>query len=173
MKKTLALILATIMTISVFTGCGNVGGISDYPPELEEAGISQEEYSAMSDEEKKSLLDELGIVADIESGKQENKPTEKPKELSISDIQNGGSYRVTAAGPMFWNYFELYYEDGKLVKIFTSFQKSDEEEAEVETIEGDAIADYQLYFIDYTQSPDVVVNALKDQGFTNVYVDKI
>ena len=61
MKKLVAFIVAMIMMLSAFTACGNVGGISDYPAELEEAGISQKDFEAMSDEQKQALLDELGI----------------------------------------------------------------------------------------------------------------
>lgn len=172
MKKFIALILAIVMMLSVLTGCGNVGGISDYPSELEEAGITQEEYAAMSDEQKQALLDELGIKAEVGTNKEEPKPTEKPKKTTIEDVENGGSYVVTVGDSMLWNYFELHYENGKLVKIVTSFQKNDEEEAEVEVIEGDAIKDYTLFFLDYTVSPSQLISDLQNYGYNNIYIEK-
>lgn len=170
MKKFIAFILAMIMMLSAFTACGNVGGISDYPAELEEAGISQKEYEAMSDEQKQAILDELGIKAELGTDKEDPKPTEKPKAATIEDVENGGSYVVTV-GDM-WNRVELHYEDGKLVSITTHFQKNDEEEPEIETVTGDAVKDYSLYFIDYTQSPSTVVKALQDNGFGGVSIRK-
>ena len=170
MKKIIAFILAMVMMISVFAGCGNVGGVSDYPAELEEAGISQKDFEAMSDEQKQAILDELGIKAEIGTDKEEPKPTEKPKAATIEDVENGGSYVVTV-GDM-WNRVELHYEDGKLVSITTHFQKNDEEEPEIETITGDAIKDYGLYFIDYTQPASTVVQALQDNGFNGVSVKR-
>ncbi len=171
MKRIMAILLTIIMLATVFTACGNVGGISDYPSELEEAGISQEEYAAMSDEQKQALLDELGVVAPI--GKEE-KPQETPKaeKHTLDDVSKGGNYVVTVSDSMRWNYFELHYENGKLVKIVVSFQKNDEEEPEIEIIEGDAVADYGLYFIDYTQDAATVVNELINQGFTNIFIEK-
>ena len=171
MKKIIAFILAMVMMMSVFTGCGNVGGISDYPAELEEAGISQKDFEAMSDEQKQAILDELGIKAEIGTDKEEPKPTEKPKAATVADVENGGSYVVTVGDG--WNYVQLHYEDGKLVSITTHFQKNDEEEPEIETVTGDAVKDYGLYFIDYTDSPSKVVKALQDNGFDGVRVKKV
>ena len=172
MKKIISFILAMVMAMSVLTGCGNVGGVSgsDVPAEILEAGISEEEYAAMSDEEKQVLLDELGVKAQVNNNTETPKPTEKPKGATIADVENGGSYVVTV-GDM-WNRVELRYEDGKLVSITTHFQKNDEEDPEIETITGDAIKDYGLYFIDYTQPASTVVQALQDNGFNGVSVKR-
>ena len=80
------------MMLSAFTACGNVGGISDYPAELEEAGISQKDFEAMSDEQKQAILDELGIKAEIGTDKEDPKPTEKPK-----DAKPGINWQPTVA----------------------------------------------------------------------------
>ena len=170
MKKIITFILAMVMMMSVFAGCGNVGGVSDYPAELEEAGISQKDFEAMSDEQKQAILDELGIKAEIGTDKETPKPTEKPKAATVADVENGGSYVVTVGDG--WNYVELHYEDGKLVSITTHFQKNDEEDPEIETVTGDAVKDYGLYFIDYTDSPSKVVQALQDNGFNGVRVKR-
>ena len=42
----------------------------------------------------------------------------------------------------------------------------------IETVTGDAVKDYSLYFIDYTQSPSTVVKALQDNGFGGVSIRK-
>lgn len=170
MKRIIAILLSVIMSAIIFTACGNTGSISDYPAELEEAGISQEEYAAMSDEQKQAILDELGIKAEIGSDNETQKPTEKPEQVTIADVENGGSYVITVGDR--WNYVEMHYVDGNLVSITTHFQKNDEEEPEIETVTGDAIKDYTLYFIDYTQSPSAVVNALQDNGFNGVSIRK-
>ena len=170
MKKLLCTLIAMVM-IFALTACGNVGGISGgMPAEFEEAGYTQEEYDAMSDEMKQALRDELGVKINLEENKETPKPTEKPKGATVADVENGGSYVVTVGDG--WNYVELHYEDGKLVSITTHFQKNDEEEPEIETITGDAIKDYGLYFIDYTQPASTVVQALQDNGFNGVSVKK-
>ncbi len=173
MKKFIAFILAMVMIMSVLTGCGNVGGVSGgMPAEFEEAGYTQEEYDAMSDEMKQALRDELGIKIDLEENKETQKPTptQKPAGATVADVENGGSYVVTVGDG--WNYVQLCYEDGKLVSITTHFQKNDLEEPEIETVTGDAVKDYGLYFIDYTQPASVVVKALEDNGFNGVSVKK-
>lgn len=169
MKKLLSVLLAMMMLVSVFTACG---GGSDYPAELEEAGISQKDFEAMSDEQKQAILDELGIKGNVSGGKEETKPTEKPKKATLDDVRKGGKWVVTVGDSMLWNYVELHYEDGKLVKIYVSFQKNDDEPADIMTAEGDEIADFGLYFIDYTDDVSTVVNALIDNGFTNTYIEK-
>ena len=173
MKKIIAFILAMVMMMSVFTACGNVGSVSGgMPAEFEEAGYTQEEYDAMSDEMKQALRDELGVKINLEENKEEApKPTEKPKAATIADVENGGSYVVTVGDG--WNYVELHYEDGKLVSITTHFQKNDEEDPEIETVTGDAVKDYGLYFIDYTDTPSKVVQALQDNGFNGVRVKRV
>lgn len=85
---------------------------------------------------------------------------------------NGGDYVVTVSDSMRWNYFELHYKDGKLVKIVTSFQKNDEEEPEVETVTGSAITDYHLFDLYYTVSPSSLVSELNKLGYTEVYIEK-
>ena len=87
-------------------------------------------------------------------------------------MEKYGSYGVTVGDSMMWNYFELHYENGKLVKIVTSFQKNDEEEADVEVVEGDAVSESGLFFIDYTMPASDVVDALQSQGYTNCYISK-
>ena len=171
MKKLLCTLIAMVM-IFALTACGNVGGISGgMPAEFEEAGYTQEEYDAMSDEMKQALRDELGVKINLEENKETPKPTEKPKGATVADVENGGSYVITVGDG--WNYVELHYEDGKLVSITTHFQKNDEEEPEIETVTGDAVKDYGLYFIDYTESPSTVVKALQDNGFDGVRVKKV
>ena len=171
MKKLLCTLIAMVM-IFALTACGNVGSISgSMPAEFEEAGYTQEEYDAMSDEMKQALRDELGVKINLEENKETPKPTEKPKGATVADVENGGSYVVTVGDG--WNYVELHYEDGKLVSITTHFQKNDEEEPEIETVTGDAVKDYGLYFIDYTESPSTVVKALQDNGFDGVRVKKV
>ena len=54
MKKLICTLLATVM-IFALTACGNVGSVSGgMPAEFEEAGYTQEEYDAMSDEMKQA-----------------------------------------------------------------------------------------------------------------------
>jgi major membrane immunogen (membrane-anchored lipoprotein) len=173
MKKLIALLL-TICMLMALCACGNVSGISDDDMNiLEEAGFSQEQIEAMSEEQRQALLDELGIVMDYEAQKKEEEKKDPPKKYTADDVANGGKYKVTVAdGGMMWNVFTLYYEDGKLVKIEVSFRKNDGEEPEEEVIEGDAIAEYSLFFIDYDGlTPGELINTLNDEGYTYTRIE--
>ncbi len=175
MKKLLALLLALTISVSM-VACGSaepVGGIDkDLKQQLESAGIDPDNFAEKSPEEQQAIMDELGISANRES----NKPpaTPKPKQPTLEDVSGQGSYVVTVGDSMLWNTFELYYEDGVLVKIVTSFQKNSDEEAMVDTVEGaDAVAACEWFFIDYTQNPQDLVNSIKDkQEYTQVYIQK-
>ncbi len=176
MKKAIALILSAVILLSVTACGGNVAGIdSDTNRLLEEAGIDPNEFAQYSEEQQTAILYELGIA----NGTTEKHPatTPKPAKPKISDVSGGGSYVVTVGDSMMWNYFELHYKDGVLVKIVTSFDKSggDDEEANVQTVEGaDACAQCGWFFIDYTQSPENLVNNIMDvQGYERVYVEKV
>jgi len=169
MKKLIALLLTACMLMA-FCACGNVSGISKEDAALlEEAGFSEEEIEAMSEEQRAALLSELGIVKDYEEQKN------PPKTYTADDVANGGKYKVVVADDaMQWNSFTLYYEDGKLVKIEIHFQKNDEEPAETEVIEGDAIADYSLFFIDYDGlTPGELIDTLNDKGYTYTRIEPV
>ena len=174
MKKFIALLLLTISLFTTMAGCGSdTGSISEKDMAmLEEAGLSAEQIAAMSDEQREAVLAELGIVKDYEEEEEKKNP---PKTYTAADVANGGKYIVTVAdGGMMWNVFTLYYEDGKLVKIETSFRKNDEEEPEEEVIEGDAIAEYSLFFIDYDGlTPAELITTLNDKGYTYTSIEPI
>lgn len=177
MKKIIVILLSLVFFSAAFTGCssastGNVGDINDETTAvLEEAGFSEEEIAAMTEEERQAIADELGAVLEQEEQQKEEQESATEK-VTPEDVENGGSYVVTVGDSMMWNYFELHYENGKLVKIVISFQKNDEEEPAVEIIEGDAIAEYTLFFIDYTMPASDLIDALVNQGYTNVYIEK-
>ncbi|MBE6037849.1 MAG: hypothetical protein E7218_01430 [Anaerofustis stercorihominis] len=175
MKKLIALLLTACMLMA-FCACGNVSGISKEDAALlEEAGFSEEEIEAMSEEQRAALLSELGIVKDYEEQKKEEEQKNPPKTYTADDVANGGKYKVVVADDaMQWNSFTLYYEDGKLVKIEIHFQKNDEEPAETEVIEGDAIADYSLFFIDYDGlTPGELIDTLNDKGYTYTRIEPV
>lgn len=183
--------LLVLMSLFLMAGCG---GSSDVPPSgdapvggmteavggaptdeelamlMEAYGLSEEMLAAMPEEERAALLAELGAVRDAENaGKAENTPAAKGP--SLSDVSGDGSYVVTVGDSMMWNYVELYYENGQLQKIVMHFQKNDEEEPEITVLEGEEARACSFYWIDFTASPESVVQALKDAvGYTNVYV---
>ncbi len=71
-----------------------------------------------------------------------------------------------------WNYYELYYENGKLTKVHRSFQKTDLETADELTVSGSELSAYKENNIVFSQPVDDVVNRLKDTGFDGVKVSK-
>lgn len=153
MKKLLLLMLAAIMLMSILAGCGTwaadtdpVGRLSEEQMAvMEEMGIPMDEFNQMSAEEQQALLDELGIVADyMEQENQDDTPRPSSKKYTTADIAAGGKYKVRI-GDGLWNNYWLYYEDGKLVKVEISFQKSSEEEPETYLFEGDTLSDFWYY----------------------------
>lgn len=132
-------------------------------------GISEEEFYSYDKEQQEAILNELNIVNTQKENQQQESTS---SSLSISDIEAGGNYIVTVSDESRLNYFTLYYEDGKLVKMVISFQKSYDEEAEVEIVEGDAIGEYSLFFIDYDVEASQLIDALNQKGYTKVYIQK-
>ena len=126
MRKNLALSFVIIMLCAVLAACGEqdvntdpVGGISEEQAAmLEGFGISMEEFSSMSAEEQQAILDELGIV--MEDQKQTESTSGSKKEYTTADVAAGGKYKVRIGDGRLNNYW-LYYENGKLVKVETSF----------------------------------------------------
>ncbi len=178
MKRAFAVLSATIALTAILAGCkatpvDNVGELGEeLTAALQELGISEEDFAAMSEEQQQALLAELGMDVAPTDTKTTKKTSASSKKTTLTDVGNGGDYVVTVSDGMMWNYFELHYKDGKLVKIVTSFQKNDEEEPEVETVTGNAIADYHLFDLDYTVSPSALVSELNSLGYTEVYIEK-
>ncbi len=147
-------------------GTETVGGVEDTSAEapqelLEMIGMSQEEFAAMDPEKQQALLDELGMVMESQQKQEENK--QEVKTYTPDDVMAGGSYKVVLGDYM--NSITLYYEDGVLVKLEESFQKSSEEDAESYTVEGAALADYTFNFIDWANAPlQEILDGMKDYG---------
>ena len=170
MKKTLAILLVIIMLCAALAGCGGqdvntdpVGGLSEEQAAmLEGFGISMEEFNSMSSEEQQAILDELGIV--MEDQKQTESTSGSKKEYTTADVAAGGKYKVRIGDGHLNNYW-LYYENGQLVKVETSFRKSSEEEPEEDTFEGDTLKDF--WYID--KSLDELIDFFdeRDYGYTH------
>ena len=149
MKKLLTLTVCAAMLLGLLAGCGAsltpVAGLSEEQAALlEECGIPVEQFNLMSPEEQQAILHELGIVAGSQTQPQEQIPQETRKKYTTSDVANGGKYRVRVGDELLNNYY-LYYEDGKLVKVEISFQKSFDEEPDTYTFEGDTLEDFWYY----------------------------
>lgn len=174
MKKIIAMLLVCVMLMGLLAGCGGsgtsvdpVGGLSEEQAAmLEEMGIPQEEFEQMSAEEQQAMLDELGILAEYQEQEQQAQetPKETTKKYTTSDISSGGKYKVRI-GDGYLNNYWLYYEDGKLVKVECSFQKSSEEEAETYLFEGDNLSEFWYY----DKSADELINYFdqNDYGYTH------
>ena len=122
MKK----VIISLFVILLLVGCSSNGGAFDGLSEsqlatLQEAGITEEAFAAMPKEKQEALMDELGMITG--DNEQVNKPN--PEKETIDNVSQGGNYVVTVGDSMLWNYVELHYQDGKLVKIYMSFQKND------------------------------------------------
>jgi len=168
LKRLFTIILVLTIALSLF-GC-NVSGISNNDTLLKEAGFSQEQIDAMSDEMRQAILDELGIVAEAESKRDEQQAT--AKKYTADDVAAGGSYVVTVSDSMGLNTVKLYYENGVLVKVESSFRKNDSEEPMLESCEGDALKEYRFAGIDFDNStPSQIIDGLTDYGYTHVYIE--
>ena len=181
MKKLLAFIIMAAMLLAM-AGCGsqpavdeNVGGVNDTQTEeqglsdeefhtiLDALGMSEEEFLAMESEQQQALLNEMGAVLEQQQQQQEQQQQEAAKEYTPEDVMAGGSYKVVLGDYM--NSITLYYENGKLVKLVESFQKSFDEEVEDYVAEGDALAEYGFNFIDWANAPlQEILDGMKDYG---------
>ena len=176
MKKIIVLIMTAVMLFA-FAGCGaqptvdeNVGsaaGGSEVSEEILEAlGMSEEEFAAMDPEQQQALLDEMGAV--LEQQAQQQQQQETAKTYTPDDVMAGGKYKVVLGDYM--NSITLYYENGKLVKLESSFQKSMDEETEVYVAEGDALKEYNFNFIDWANAPlQEILDGMKDYGAFGEY----
>ena len=159
---------------------GAVGPTDEQLAALREIyGISEEELAAMPDEELDALLAEVGYITppDNDGSENQNNGNNQPaaKRPTYSDISAGGSYVMTVGASMLWNYMEFHYENGKLVKIVMHFSKDgSEEDTEIMTYEGDAIAECQVFDIDYNADPASVAAQLKEKMYyESVYIEPV
>ena len=152
MKKWI--VLGLVLTALMLAACGaeegkldSVGGVNQDSVELteemaamlQEMGISLEKFATYSPEQQQAILGELGIVAG-DREEQSTRPT--AKEYTTADVAAGGKYMVYIGDHLGWNGYRLYYEDGKLVKVETSFRKSSEEEPDEAVYEGDTLKEF-------------------------------
>lgn len=179
MKKILTWLLVIVMSLALLAGCGNVGGLEgnsglteEQMAFLEEAGFPMEEFEQLPPEEQAAILAELGYAAQEEEQRQEAEQT-KPKRPTVSDVEAGGSYVVTIGDSLLWNYFELYYVDGELVKIVEHFQKSGDEPEEISVYEGEEVKTYSFNFVNFcTDGLQAVIDMLTgDYGYSSVYIE--
>lgn len=137
---------------------------------LEMLGMSAEEFAAMDAAKQQAILDEIGAA--LENQEKEEKTQaqtqSEAKGYTPDDVMAGGSYKVVLGDYM--NSITLYYEDGVLVKLVESFQKSDEEEVESAVYEGDSLAEYGFNFIDWDGVPlQDILDGMKDYGGLGQY----
>ena len=171
MRKLIIVLFISLLLVGCGSNVGSIEGLSESQLAfLQEAGISEEEFAAMPSEKQQALLDELGYV---DKQQQQSNSQSSSKKATLDDVKNGGNYVVTVGDSMLWNYVELHYEDGKLVKIYMSFQKNDDEPVEEYTFVGDEAINCTFFNIDYSQDPKDVVDDLLDYGYTNVYIEKV
>ena len=196
MKKHMIMLCTVVLglLLCLFAGCGGsgadvgtpvegVGGAQATDEQLavlrEIYGISEEELAAMPEEELDALLAEVGYITppDNDGSENQNNGNNQPtaKRPTYSDISAGGSYVMTVGDSMLWNYIEFHYENGKLVKIVMHFSKDgSEEDTEIMTYEGDAIAECQVFDIDYNASPESLANQLREKMYyDSVYIEPV
>ena len=120
-------------------------------------------------------LDNVGGGEKPSDKENNNNNNNAPAKATLRDVENGGEWIVRVGDSLSWNYLELYYKDGKLWKIVCHFQKNDDEEPEIQVIEGEeAVAEFSLYFIDYTIPASQLVEEIKTKiGYTNVSIKPV
>ena len=178
------------LLLCLFAGCGGsgadvgttvegVGGAQATEEQLavlaEVFGLSEEEIAALSPEEREMMLAEAGYdmshKPDENAGAQNGAAAQS--RPTLSDVDAGGKYVVTVGDSLLWNYFELHYENGVLQSMTVHFQKSDEEEPEIEVLSGDAARGYEFYWINFGASPYTLVAELQSKlSYTAVYIER-
>lgn len=201
MKKIIAMVLCALLLLSLTACAGgsagveNVGGVDNAADndvaetpgkEAPEAGndmaevseeilgmlgMSAEEFAAMDPEKQQAILNEMGVM--LEQQEKEEQTQQEAKTYTPEDVMAGGKYKVVLGDHM--NSITLYYENGVLVKLVEEFQKSSEEEGEVATIEGAALAEYSFNFVDWDgASLQEILDGMKDYGaFGRYQISKI
>ena len=192
MKKHMIMLCTVVLglLLCLFAGCGGSGADVGTPVEgvggaqateeqlavlAEVFGLSEEEIAALSPEEREMMLAEAGYdmshKPDENAGAQNGAAAQS--RPTLSDVDAGGKYVVTVGDSLLWNYFELHYENGVLQSITVHFQKSDEEEPEIEVLSGDAARGYEFYWINFGASPSTLVAELQSKlSYTAVYIER-
>jgi hypothetical protein len=192
MKKHMIMLCTVVLglLLCLFAGCGGsgadvgtpvegVGGVQATEEQLavlaEVFGLSEEEIAALSPEEREMMLAEAGYdmshKPDENAGAQNGAAAQS--RPTLSDVDAGGKYVVTVGDSLLWNYFELHYENGVLQSMTVHFQKSDEEEPEIEVLSGDAARGYEFYWINFGASPSTLVAELQSKlSYTAVYIER-
>ena len=192
MKKHMIMLCTVVLglLLCLFAGCGGSGADVDTPVEgvggaqateeqlavlAEVFGLSEEEIAALSPEEREMMLAEAGYdmihKPDENAGAQNGAAAQS--RPTLSDVDAGGKYVVTVGDSLLWNYFELHYENGVLQSMTVHFQKSDEEEPEIEVLSGDAARGYEFYWINFGASPSTLVAELQSKlSYTAVYIER-
>ncbi len=171
MQKVFTLLLVLILMLSLAACAGApqsaASGISaEQAAMLEEAGWDLDEFNEMPE----AMRDE--IMAVLEAGSDRSEETASEERASVEDASGSGSYVITVSDGL--NSMKLHYTDGKLTKIYCSFQKNDEEEPEIWNIEGAELETFHYYSIDYTQDPSAVVADIQSAvGYEYVSVKKV
>ncbi len=137
---------------------------------LMEMGYTPESWAAVAAQEQQAILTAVNALLREDAATNTTQAT-KPAQLTLADVEAGGRYLVTVSDSMMWNYFELYYLDGVLTRIYVNFSKDGSEE-DIMDIKGDDIQQFGLFFIDYTAGATAVVNALAEQGYDRVFIAK-
>ena len=192
MKKHMIMLCTVVLglLLCLFAGCGGSGADVGTPVEgvggaqateeqlavlAEVFGLSEEEIAALSPEEREMMLAEAGYdmahKPDENAGAQNGAAAQS--RPTLSDVDAGGKYVVTVGDSLLWNYFELHYENGVLQSMTVHFQKSDEEEPEIEVLSGDAARGYEFYWINFGASPSTLVAELQSKlSYTAVYIER-
>jgi hypothetical protein len=192
MKKHMIMLCTVVLglLLCLFAGCGGSGADVGTPVEgvggaqateaqlavlAEVFGLSEEEIAALSPEEREMMLAEAGY--DMSHKPDENAGVQNgaaaQSRPTLSDVDAGGKYVVTVGDTLLWNYFELHYENGVLQSMTVHFQKSDEEEPEIEVLSGDAARGYEFYWINFGASPSTLVAELQSKlSYTAVYIER-
>jgi hypothetical protein len=192
MNRWITLLFAVMLSVMLCltVGCGGSGADVGTPVEgvggaqateeqlavlAEVFGLSEEEIAALSPEEREMMLAEAGYdmshKPDENAGAQNGAAAQS--RPTLSDVDAGGKYVVTVGDTLLWNYFELHYENGVLQSMTVHFQKSDEEEPEIEVLSGDAARGYEFYWINFGASPSTLVAELQSKlSYTAVYIER-
>ncbi len=139
---------------------------------LENMGYTEEKWSALSTQEQQAVLTAVYAMLREDATTAPTQSTQAPK-YTLEDVEGNGRYMITVADSVMENYFELYYRDGALLRIYVNLsEEGSEENPQIIEISGEEIQTFHLFSIDYTAGATAVVEALKAQGYIRVFIAK-
>ena len=156
MKKLMILLIPVLL----LAGCRKapVQALSASDKALLEQVVDMEEFDRLKPQAQQEILENLGLG-------------DSASRYSFRDAEGKGRYMVVLSDARGLNVFTLFYEDGVLAKVATSFQKTAKDTPIATYFTGDRLEEYHyksIRFMDYTVSQ--LAELLSYEGFPHASI---